>query len=194
MTANPKNTDKLRLDEEVREIQAGLERARKRTRFEIVTKWALRVDDLRRALLDYEPQIVHFSGHGGGKHGLALENGSGQMQLVSTESLARLFGLFKEKIECVVFNACYSEAQAKAIHQHINCVVGMNKAIGDRAAIGFAVGFYDALGAGKSYELAYEFGCTAIDLENIPESATPVLLFRPQSDKSSNPTDTLKDE
>lgn len=194
LTANPKNTDKLRLDEEVREIQAGLERARKRTRFEIVTKWALRVDDLRRALLDYEPQIVHFSGHGGGKHGLALENGSGQMQLVSTESLARLFGLFKEKIECVVFNACYSEAQAKAIHQHINCVVGMNKAIGDRAAIGFAVGFYDALGAGKSYELAYEFGRTAIDLENIPESATPVLLFRPQSDKSSNPTDTLKDE
>jgi hypothetical protein len=29
LTANPKNTDKLRLDEEVREIQAGLERAKK---------------------------------------------------------------------------------------------------------------------------------------------------------------------
>jgi hypothetical protein len=186
LTANPKNTDKLRLDEEVREIQAGLERAQKRDQFEIVTRWALRVDDLRRALLDHEPQIVHFSGHGGGKHGLALENNSGQMQLVSTESLARLFNLFKDKIECVVFNACYSEAQAEAIHQHIDCVVGMNKAIGDRAAIEFAVGFYDALGAGKSYEVAYEFGCSAIDLEGISESATPVRLIRKPTDNVSN--------
>ena len=193
LTANPKNTDKLRLDEEVREIQAGLERARKRARFKIITRWALRVDDLRHALLDNEPQIVHFSGHGGGKHGLALENGSGQMQLVSTESLARLFGLFKDKIECVVFNACYSEAQAEAIYQHIDCVVGMNKAVGDRAAIEFAVGFYDALGAGKSYEVAYEFGRSAIDLENIPESATPVLLTRQRTDNITNLTANSQD-
>jgi len=191
LTANPKNTDKLRLDEEVREIQAGLERAQKRDQFEIVTRWALRGDDLRRALLDHEPQIVHFSGHGGGKHGLALENNSGQMQLVSTESLARLFNLFKDKIECVVFNACYSEAQAEAIHQHIDCVVGMNKAIGDRAAIEFAVGFYDALGAGKSYEVAYDFGCSAIDLEGISESATPVRLIRKPTDNVSNSVPTL---
>jgi hypothetical protein len=191
LTANPKNTDKLRLDEEVREIQAGLERAQKRDQFEIVTRWALRGDDLRRALLDHEPQIVHFSGHGGGKHGLALENNSGQMQLISTESLARLFKLFKDKIECVVFNACYSEAQAEAIHQHIDCVVGMNKAIGDRAAIEFAVGFYDALGAGKSYEVAYDFGCSAIDLEGISESATPVRLIRKRTDNVSNSVPTL---
>lgn len=190
LTANPKNTDKLRLDEEVREIQAGLERAQRRDQFEIVTRWALRVDDLRRALLDHEPQIVHFSGHGAGEHGLALENSSGQMQLVSTESLARLFKLFKDTIECVVFNACYSEAQAEAIHQHIDCLVGMNKAIGDRAAIEFAVGFYDALGAGKSYEVAYEFGCSAIDLEGIPESLTPVIKNRakvePLTDNKKN--------
>ncbi|HBB33655.1 MAG TPA: CHAT domain-containing protein [Cyanobacteria bacterium UBA8803] len=178
LTANPKNTDKLRLDEEVREIQAGLERSQRRDRFEIVTRWALRVEDLRRALLDHEPQIVHFCGHGAGERGLALENSSGTMQLVSTDSLVRLFNLFKDTIECVVLNACYSEAQAEAIHQHIDYVVGMNKAIGDRAAIEFAVGFYDALGAGRSYENAYEFGCSAIDLEGIPESLTPVLKSR----------------
>ena len=112
------------------------------------------------------------------------------MQLVSTESLARLFKLFKDTIECVVFNACYSEAQAEAIHQHIDCLVGMNKAIGDRAAIEFAVGFYDALGAGKSYEVAYEFGCSAIDLEGIPESLTPVIKNRakvePLTDNKKN--------
>jgi hypothetical protein len=145
VSANPTTTDKLRLDEEVREIQDGLQRSRSRDKFELITKWAVRPDDLRRALLDHNPHIIHFSGHGGGNQGLALENNTGEMQMVSTESLARLFKLFKDKIECVLLNACYSEVQAESIHQHINCVVGMNRAIGDRAAIKFAVGFYDAL-------------------------------------------------
>ncbi|MEM7554602.1 MAG: TIR domain-containing protein, partial [Cyanobacteria bacterium P01_A01_bin.84] len=177
LSANPTNTSKLRLDEEVREIEAGLERARGREEFEIISKLAVRTEDLRRALLDNEPEIVHFSGHGAGNEGLALENNSGQMQLVSAKALGRLFKLFP-KVECVVLNACYSEVQAEAIHQHIDYVIGMNKAIGDRAAIKFAVGFYDALGAGRNIEDGFEFGCTSIDLESIPESSTPVLKSR----------------
>jgi CHAT domain len=178
LSANPQNTEQLRLDEEVREIQAGLERSRKRDRFEIITRSALQVDDLRRTLLDCEPHIVHFSGHGTGDRGLVLENSSGQMQLVSTAALAGLFKLFQNKIECVVLNACYSEIQAEAIHQQIDCVIGMNQAIGDRAAIEFAIGFYDALGAGETYDRAYAFGCNAIALMGIPEFSTPVLLYR----------------
>lgn len=54
----------------------------------------------------------------------------------------------------------------------------MSQAIGDRAAIEFAKGFYDGLGAGRSIEEAFELGCTAIDLENISESETPVLKTR----------------
>lgn len=174
LSANPTNTNQLRLDEEVREIEAGLERSRSRDRFQIISKWAVRSNDLRRALLDHKPEIVHFSGHGAGSQGLALENNSGQMQLVKTQTLAGLFELF-DSIECVLLNACYSEAQAQAIYQHVDCVIGMNRAIGDRAAIEFAVGFYDALGADRSYEDAYKFGCLNIDLEGIPESSTPVL-------------------
>ncbi|MBP5977481.1 hypothetical protein HW132_33415 [Brasilonema sp. CT11] len=66
LSANPKNTNQLRLDEEVREIQSALERSRSREEFQLITKWAVRINDLRRALLDEEPQIVHFSGHGVG--------------------------------------------------------------------------------------------------------------------------------
>jgi hypothetical protein len=186
LSANPKDTNKLRLDEEVREIQAALKRANNRSEFELVTQLAVRVEDLRRALFDHEPNIVHFSGHGSGSQGLALENNSGKMQLVSTESLARLFKLFQNKIECVLLNACYSETQAEAIHQHIDYVVGMNQAIGDIAAIEFAVGFYDALGAGRPYEDCFEVGCASIDLEGIPESETPVLRARQRQQFSSN--------
>ncbi len=180
LATNPKNTDKLRLDEEVREIQTGLERARRRDEFEIVTRSAVRVDDLRRSLLDYNPEILHFSGHGSGEQGLVLENHAGQAQVVSTGALASLFRLFQDRLECVVLNACYSQVQAEAIHQYIDCVIGMEREIGDRAAIQFAIGFYDGLGAGKSYQAAYELGCSAIALENIPEYRTPVLQVRPR--------------
>ncbi|WP_017315665.1 CHAT domain-containing protein [Mastigocladopsis repens] len=191
LSANPKDTNKLRLDEEVREIQAALKRANNREQFEIVTSWAIRVEDLRRALLDHQPTIVHFSGHGSGSNGLALENNSGQTQLVSTESLSKLFKSFQEHIECVLLNACYSEAQAEAIHQHIDYVIGMNRAIGDMAAIEFAVGFYDALLAGRSYSDCFELGCASIDLEGIPESQTPVLKAR-RRDYQTQPQTNLE--
>jgi hypothetical protein len=125
-------------------------------------------------MLDETPQIVHFSGHGS-TEGIALEDNDGQAQLVSTDSVSGLFALFANDVQCVLLNACYSSSQAEAISQHIPYVVGMSKEIGDRAAIEFAVGFYDAMGAGRSVEDAYAFGCNAIQSQGIPEHLTPVL-------------------
>jgi len=87
---------------------------------------AVRLEDLRRALVREKPQIVHFSGHGGGEHGLALQNDGGQAQLVKADALARFFQRLNEifTIECLLLNACYSEVQAEAIHQHIKPRLG----------------------------------------------------------------------
>ena len=104
-----------------------------------------------------------------------LEDETENLQLVNTSALAQLFKLFSG-IECIILNACYSEAQATAIVEYVPCVVGMNKAIGDIAAIKFATGFYNALGAGESVEFAYKLGCSVIQLDGIPEHLTPVLL------------------
>lgn len=178
LAANPQNTSKLRLDEEVREIQVGLERAKKRDQFEIVSRWAVRPEDWRRSLLDYEPRIVHFMGHGAGVAGIISTDESGLSKPVSTEALAGLFELFEGTVQCVLLNACYSAVQADAICQHVDYVIGMSQGIGDRAAIQFAIGFYDALGAGRSIEDAYKFGCNAIALASITEFLTPILKIR----------------
>ena len=181
LTANPSNTgsDPLCLDAEVRRIEEALQRSHYRDLFQITAKLAVRTTDMRRALLDHKPQIVHFSGHGTGEQGLVLENDAGKVQLVSTEALAGLFGIFETgDIECVLLNACYSEIQATAIHQFVDCVIGMNQPIGDKSAVQFAEGFYDALGAGSDYEEAYKIGCSAIALEGSSEYSTPVLKNR----------------
>ena len=129
LSANPKNTTRLRVDEEMREIKEGLRRSKQREEFVIETSQAVRYRDIRRAILDFEPNIVHFSGHSAKDEGLAFEDETGGVKLVEAEALARLFELFADQIECVVLNACYSEIQAKAIARHIPYVVGMSKAI-----------------------------------------------------------------
>ena len=125
-------------------------------------------------MLDFKPQIVHFSGHGTDQEGLVFEDAVGQEKLASSEALANLFRLFN-RVECVVLNACYSTFQAEAIARHIDYVIGMSQKIGENAAIEFSVGFYSALEAGESIEFAYKLGCNVIQLEGLPEELTPVL-------------------
>ncbi|BAY15070.1 hypothetical protein NIES21_08840 [Anabaenopsis circularis NIES-21] len=168
LAANPKQTLRLRLDEELRDIESGLERAQNRDNFELRSKWAVRPRDIRRAILDYRPNIIHFSGHGAGVQGLAFEDETGNEQLVTGEALAGLFGQFSNQVECVLLNACYSEVQAKAIAQQINYVIGMNDQIQDQAAIEFVVGFYDALVA---YNPEYDFGSPVEFAFNIAQNA-----------------------
>jgi len=191
LAANPKGTERLRLDRMFKRIKQAVDRAKKR-QFKLVVKWAVTDDDVRRALLDNEPEVVHFAGHGTGDAqggtgrdlipagevdagGLVFEDDVGDFQRITGDALAGLFELCSDSVKCVVLNGCYSEAEANAITQHIEFVVGTNRAIGDQAAIEFAGGFYDALGAGLDFETAFNFGCNAINLKRIPEHLTPIL-------------------
>ncbi|MEM6450835.1 MAG: AAA-like domain-containing protein, partial [Cyanobacteria bacterium P01_D01_bin.105] len=184
LAANPCGTPQRRHDNEVRDIQEGLALSAGRDRFNLIPQWAVRPDDLRRALLRYQPHIVHFSGHGEGEQGLVFESNDGTAQRISGDALAGLFRLCPS-VECVLLNACYSETQASAIGEYVSYVIGMNAAIGDRAALKFAVGFYDAIGYHRPIPKAYEFGLSAIALEGMNEGITPVLLVKPDADTAA---------
>jgi hypothetical protein len=56
LAANPRDTSKLQLDVEVREIDEGLRRANKREQFKLKQKWAVRSRDFYRAI--HSRQIV----------------------------------------------------------------------------------------------------------------------------------------
>ena len=77
-----------------------------------------------------------------------------------------------------MLNACYSERQAQAIAEHIDCVVGMTSAVGDDAAIQFATGFYRALGYGRDVQTAFDLGTNLIALQGLPDVDTPHLVAR----------------
>ncbi len=178
LAANPLETARLRLDKETEEIRTTLQLSPNRDRFEIESRGALRPQDLQTHLYNLKPQILHFSGHGGGDWGLAFEDENGMVKAVPSEALANTFKLFAKDLQCVVLNACYAVVQAEAICQHIPYAIGMNQAIGDEAARKFAEGFYRAIWDDRSIEDAFASGVNAIALEGIPEELTPVLLKR----------------
>jgi hypothetical protein len=200
LAANPKNTVRLRLDQEVRDIEEGLKLAAQRDKFSLQQKWAVRSRDISRAVLDFRPNIIHFSGHGSQTEGLSFEDEVGKEKFVTAEALGGLFKLFANHVECVLLNACYSEVQAKAIAQDIDYVIGMNEAIADKAALEFSIGFYDALArydpqydGDSTIEFAFDVACSSISLAGVSGASIPVLIKNPNpkpKDKVIKPEDT----
>ncbi|GAB1542248.1 hypothetical protein NUACC21_49220 [Scytonema sp. NUACC21] len=183
LTAEPNDTSCLRVTQELRDIKEKIQQANLRDRFLLEYSFSARPGDISQAILNFTPQIVHFSGHGTSHGELCFENEFGQAHPVEPKALAALFELVADSVRCVILNACYSDAQAKAIVKHIPFIIGMRKEIEDRAAIAFAVGFYKALGANRSIEEAYEFGCVETQLQGLSENLIPII--RKKADKAA---------
>ena len=179
LTSNPRND--LKLEREIKDLYNVIKRSKNQSQFEVQFELGVSPQELHELLLEHSPYIVHFCGHGTGQ-GLVLENNQFEEQIISTEALAQLFGLFSNSCECVLFNVCYSEVIANAVVQHINYAIGMKQEIRDDAAIAFATGFYRALGWGRSIEESYKFGCNAIQIQIAKGN-----IYRSQKRKNSTP-------
>ncbi len=166
----------LRLAVELRNIREQLARtAPPDMRSDVRIELAVRMEDLTRALNEHSPDIVHFAGHGEEDGTIYLLNGDGQPHPIAPCVLAELFDLVSNRIECIVLNCCHSQKLARAIRKRIRYVIGMRRDIEDKAAIAFSVGFYQALGAGRSVESAFRFGCVQTAGVDLREGRNPAL-------------------
>lgn len=193
LAADPSDTTRLRLGQESREIQEKLKLSKQAKHFSFSERLAVRPGDLSQALLDIEPHIVHFSGHGTNLGQLCFEDIHGKVKPVDASALAALFELVAENISCLLLNACYSAVQAEAIAKHVPFIIGMNADIGDKAAITFSVGFYKALCSGKPIDKAYKFGCVEMKLEGSQGSLNPTLYKSTYNQKKESLAPNNKD-
>ena len=185
LSANPVQTTPLDLINECNIINqkirssAGRELLKLEQRHDISIKWLI------EELLNYNPKILHFSGHGSEKSALIFKNeNTGEIEEVPPSALSKLFKVLGKEINLVFLNACYSENQARAIAEHVDCVIGMSTAISDIAAIEFASTFYSSLGFGRSVEDAFDLAIVQLELLSIPENATPKLIVKEDLDPS----------
>ena len=176
--ANPSSTTRLALDEEARAIEQKITASRYRDALDLRTRWAVQPDDLLQALNQDRPTIVHFSGHGTGATGIVLGGPDGKPALIDTVALRLLFRALRDRVRVVVLNACWTEPQARALAEDIDCVIGMTREMGDDAARVFAASLYRAIGFGRSVQNAFDQGVAAIALAGSAEETTPQLFVR----------------
>jgi hypothetical protein len=175
---NPKDTDRLRLDEEVRTIQEMIRKSEHRDSISFQSRWAVRPMDILQAINELNPDVVHFSGHGADTSELILESADGSAKLVTKEAIAQTIMTSSDKIRLLFFNACFSYEQAKAVTEYVNAAIGMTDSISDIGACAFAAQFYSSLGFGFSLQKAFDQAKGALMLENPMEQNTPELFTK----------------
>ncbi|KAK6437174.1 hypothetical protein LTR95_006627 [Oleoguttula sp. CCFEE 5521] len=165
VTADPKDTQRLRLGDEHRELERALRSSSLRDAYVLQTVHSCRPSDLASALRRHKPTIIHFSGHGSEK-GLCFQDEQGYEQTVDLVRFADLLRLAKnDGLRGVVMNACYSAEQAHAVAVAVGNVVAMEGLVSDQGAIDFARAFYGCLGDGYGFQEAYEWALAETGLQ-----------------------------
>ena len=172
VTCDPEGTsDRLHLEAEYRAIKQAIDLAPHGGKILIENLPGATSDDLRRALLKKQFQIVHFSGHADSRS-LVFADSQHQPVEVPISAVADLVARYPT-VKCVVLNACKSVKSLKV--PIASRTIGMEKDIPDRAAIEFSRGFYDAIGAGKDIDVAFEEGVSAMKLASFKTSYVNIL-------------------
>ena len=94
-----------------------------------------------------------------------------------TAALTSIFQHYIAYVECV-WQKFYSVIQAQVLGAEIDCIVGMNGAIGDDAARSFAIRFYGALGSGRSVANAVAQGVATLAAKQLPDEILPRCVTR----------------
>lgn len=179
ISANPKRTGNLRIDEEFREIQNTLDKKIKK--FSVITRSAIRETDFRNLLISKKPHILHFSGHGI-TNGLYFEDDNGQPKLASQKGIVNLLTSI-HSIHCVILNSCFSEDLANELRKSIPYIIGIKSEIQDHQSINFSIAFYGFLTYKYNIRKAFYYGKNSIEINT--HSSTS---YRSLSIKDERPT------
>lgn len=188
LTADPqsalRNTPRLLLDEEAREIRQKLRTSTNRDAVELHVRGAARTGDLVEAMDETRPQVLHFSGHAK-KEGILLVGPDGRTPFaLDADRLLGLLRAFRAELRLVVLSACWSLAHAEALTAIVDCAIGTRTLISDEAAIVFNTAFYGALASGHSVQDAFDQASEVLRLGDFGDEEHPELVVRPGVDAS----------
>jgi len=179
LSSDPINGDRLKVFEEFNAISRGLRSVLREDEIYIHISGAMSLKDLQSDFLTHNPNIVHFSGHGSINGRLVFKNADNyEGETASIQNIGKLFELDKERISCVILNACYSKEQADEIIKYIDCAIGINNTITDDIATIFSIIFYITLAKGRSIKEAYSRGILQLKYEKKNAEDTIKLMHR----------------
>lgn len=205
--ANGRDTTRLRLGAEVRDIRRELETAGAADAFHITAELAVRPVDLQRLLLLHEPTLIHFSGHGlnpdpekttttsggpatrefapsetssvdGFTGGLLLENDTGAAVAVRPDVFADLLAIVKrDDLEVMAKEAADADRKAVKLDKLLGHV-SMRMAPEEREVMARLSIFPRGIGADLLYALVESGGDIAGVLAGSTEKRLVLILRR----------------
>ncbi len=191
MIANPRNLPPLKVAVEKERIEQAVAGLQGEGLLALTWLEGQGWRDLQRAMRRQQWHIFHFIGHGGfdqerDEGYLMFADAQGEAQRMSATSLARLLG-DHDTLRVALLNACeggqsgtdvFSSTAASLVRSGIPCVLAMQYAITDEAAIEFARTFYEALADGLPLETTVSDARKSITLhrEGSLEWGTPVFF------------------
>lgn len=182
VSASPDHKKRLRVDKEFRDIVDRLRSSRFRDNLRLIQVTAARFEDLRRALLEHEPHILHLSAHGEADGTLVFEARDDGNNAVTSKQVRRLVGAIGRGLRLAVLNVCHSAVLARDLAPDGGCSIGMREEIVDGEAIEFSVALYEALAFGRSVETAFEVAVSGLSAE---DDDAPQLYPEPGRDGSA---------
>lgn len=156
----------LDLEDEIRSMETEIERTRFRARVVLKHCQAARPDDIVLALRRFNPQVVHFSGHGN-ELGIELRGLGDQKKLVLGTALAN--ALEGRSVRLAVFNVCLSHGYAAHLAKNVDVVVVTKDNVSDEAAKQFTHSFYRTIAEGFSVGEAFKDATDSIGLYNLED-------------------------
>lgn len=169
----PRSQEQLATQEEVRAIEKEMIASRHRDRFIHKVVLAATYKDLREALREHRPDILHISCHGTDTAELLFNDGGGGEMYVDARALAGMFVVLKLDIRLIVLNACHSTTITRELAPLVPLLVGMRGAVHDSSAVAFATVFYESLVAGDTVEDSFNLAINELYVRransNIPQ-------------------------
>ena len=179
ISASPNDDLRLRTAREMQDLILRFRSSRLRDRLHFTQSQAARFEDLRTALLENLPHIVHFSGHVDDDGSVVFQgDGHGPSRTV-TQSTLQLAFLAMTDLRLLVLESPNSAALPAALTRSVDWVIALPGPERTRHT-DFADGFYEALAFGKSVERAFDIACTGIDETDDPPRLFPVDRSAPE--------------
>lgn len=184
LLANPASQGALRTDAEFRHVQEEVRGSKYRDKIDLIISPAADAKSVLRGINDYRPQVVHFSGHGGGKS-IWLDDGKLQTSVGSAlkfDLLAETLAATDSHPKLLVLNACDTLAGAEALLNAVEIVIAMSASISDVGAATFATQFYAAIASAQSIAVALHQGKVAMKMASLSDAHLPQMIHRKDVD------------
>jgi hypothetical protein len=184
LVTNPDRNASLQTAIEARDIETAIKVGGRPDKVDLKMFLAPTFDTLVDALNGYRPDVLHFSGHGGGRE-LLFDNekaGTDGGTALDFDMVARLIGMTSYKPKLLVLAACDTADGAARFLDAVPAVIAMTNSIDDEAACEFSARFYQSLTAGASIRNSLGQAKAKLEHKGYRDADLPALLTKSDAD------------